>query len=159
MTNLSQSDTEKMAHTTLIQADELAANLDNPRFVIFDCRHELGDPAYGKQAYAQSHIPNAHFASVDNDLSAKPNGRNGRHPLPQIQTFAGWLGHMGVTDETQVVGYDSAAGVYASRLWWMLRWLGHERAAVLDGGWAAWTDAGHPVAGVDLTDTSELWDR
>ncbi len=134
-----------MAYTTLIQVDELAANLDNPQFVIFDCRHELGDPAFGKQAYAQSHITNAHFASVDDDLSTKPNGSNGRHPLPDIEIFAAWLGSMGVTGKTQVVGYDSAAGVYASRLWWMLRWLGHESVAVLDGGWNAWMQAGQPV--------------
>lgn len=134
-----------MAFSTLIQVDELAANLDNPSFVIFDCRHELGNPSYGKQVYAESHVRNAHIASVDNDLAAMPNGSNGRHPLPDIQSFTAWLGAMGVTDTTQVVGYDNAAGVYASRLWWMLRWLGHDRAAVLDGGWAAWTEAGQPV--------------
>lgn len=134
-----------MAFTTLIQVDELAANIDNRQFVIFDCRHELGDPAYGEQAYAKSHIQNAHFASVDHDLAATPNGNNGRHPLPDIDTFATWLGSMGVTAATQVIGYDDAAGVYASRLWWMLRWLGHDRAAVLDGGWNAWTGAGKPT--------------
>jgi thiosulfate/3-mercaptopyruvate sulfurtransferase len=131
-----------MTFTKLIQVDELAANLDNPQFVIFDCRHELSDPAYGKQVYAQSHVPNAHFASVDDDLAARPNGSNGRHPLPDIKTFAAWLGRMGVSAATQVVGYDNAAGTYASRLWWMLRWLGHDSVAVLDGGWNAWLDAG-----------------
>ncbi len=134
-----------MAFTTLIQVDELAANIDNRQFVIFDCRHELGDPAYGEQAYAKSHIRNARFASVDHDLAATPNGYNGRHPLPDVDTFATWLGSMGVSAATQVVGYDDAAGVYASRLWWMLRWLGHDRAAVLDGGWNAWTAAGKPT--------------
>ena len=134
-----------MALTTLIQVNELAANLDNPRFVIFDCRHELTNPGYGEAAYAQSHLPNAHFASVDRDLSARPDGKNGRHPLPDPDTFAAWLGSQGVTDGVQVVGYDNAAGVYASRLWWMLRWLGHDAVAVLDGGWQAWEQAGKPT--------------
>ena len=144
MTNLLQKRLQEMAFTTLIQVDELAANLDDPQFVIFDCRHELSDPAYGKQVYVQSHIPNAHFVSVDHDLAATPNGSNGRHPLPDMQSFAAWLSGMGVSAATQVVGYDNAAGVYASRLWWMLRWLGHDRVAVLDGGWNAWSEAGQP---------------
>jgi len=131
-----------MALTTLIQADELAANVDNPRFVIFDCRHELTNPEFGAKAYAQSHLPNAHFASVDNDLSSRPTGTNGRHPLPTPDTFATWLGSKGVTSGVQVVGYDNAAGVYSSRLWWMLRWLGHDAVAVLDGGWDAWLASG-----------------
>ena len=134
-----------MAFTTLIQVDELAANLDNPKFLIFDCRHELTNPEYGNKAYSQSHIPNAHFASVDHDLATQPNGSNGRHPLPDIQSFAAWLASKGVNAGTQVVGYDNAAGIYASRLWWMLRWLGHDQVAVLNGGWNAWTKAGHPT--------------
>ncbi|UCH47275.1 MAG: sulfurtransferase [Betaproteobacteria bacterium] len=134
-----------MAFTTLITVDELAANLDNPQFVIFDCRHELTNPDYGDAEYAKSHLPNAHFASVDRDLSARPDGTNGRHPLPQAETFAAWLGSKGVTDGVQVVGYDNAAGVYGSRLWWMLRWLGHDAVAVLDGGWNAWLKADKPT--------------
>ena len=134
-----------MALTTLIQVEELAANLDNPRFVIFDCRHELTNPDYGAAAYAQSHLPNAHFASVDLDLSSRPTGSNGRHPLPTADVFAAWLGSKGVTNDVQVVGYDNAAGVYASRLWWMLRWVGHDAVAVLDGGWDAWLAAGKPT--------------
>ncbi len=131
-----------MAFTTLITVDELDANLANPKFVIFDCRHELTNPTFGDAEYAKSHLPHAHFASVDRDLAAPPNGSNGRHPLPDVATFAAWLGSKGVTDGVQVVGYDNAAGVYASRLWWMLRWLGHDAVAVLDGGWEAWLRAG-----------------
>lgn len=131
-----------MPFTTLITVDELDANLDNPKFVIFDCRHELTNPDFGDAEYAQSHLPNAHFASVDRDLAAAPNGSNGRHPLPEVATFAAWLGSKGVTDGVQVIGYDNAAGVYSSRLWWMLRWLGHDAVAVLDGGWNAWLKAG-----------------
>jgi len=134
-----------MAFTTLINVDELAANLDNPRFIIFDCRHELTNPDYGGAEYAKSHLPQAHFASVDRDLSARPTGSNGRHPLPDPDRFAAWLGSKGVTAGTQVIGYDNAAGVYASRLWWMLRWLGHDAVAVLDGGWQAWLQAGKPT--------------
>ncbi|HUU72103.1 MAG TPA: sulfurtransferase [Burkholderiales bacterium] len=134
-----------MARKTLIDADELADNLDNPRFIIFDCRHELTNPEFGDKAYAQSHLPNAHFASVDRDLSSHPTGKNGRHPLPPADRFAAWLGSKGVTSGIQVVGYDNAAGVYASRLWWLMRWLGHEAVAVLDGGWDAWLAAGGPT--------------
>lgn len=133
-----------MAFTTLIQVDELAANIGNANFMIFDCRHELTDPTFGELAYAQSHIPNAHFASVDRDLSTEPNGSNGRHPLPDAEQFAAWLGKMGVSAGTQVIGYDNAAGVYSSRLWWMLKWLGHDEVAVLDGGWNAWLAADQP---------------
>lgn len=134
-----------MTFTKLIEVGELAANLDNPRFVIFDCRHELTNPAYGDTVYAQSHLPRAHFASVDRDLSSRPTGSNGRHPLPDADAFAAWLGSKGVSGGVQVVGYDNAAGVYASRLWWMLRWLGHDAVAVLDGGWNAWLEAGQPT--------------
>ncbi len=134
-----------MAFTTLINVDELAANLDNPDFIIFDCRHELTNPDYGEAEYAKSHLPGAHFASVDHDLSSQPNGSNGRHPLPTPDKFAAWLGSMGVTEGVQVIGYDNAAGVYGSRLWWMLRWLGHDTVAVLDGGWQAWLKAGKPT--------------
>ncbi len=134
-----------MTFTTLITVDELAANLDNAQFVIFDCRHELTNPEYGQAEYAKSHLPNAHFASVDENLSGRPTGNNGRHPLPDVDTFAAWLGAHGVTDGIQVVGYDNAAGVYASRLWWMLRWLGHDAVAVLDGGWNAWLRANKPI--------------
>jgi thiosulfate/3-mercaptopyruvate sulfurtransferase len=134
-----------MHFTTLISPAELAANLERPDLVVFDCRHELTNPEFGPKAYAESHLPNARFAHVDRDLSSAPTGRNGRHPLPDAAAFAGWLGRMGVDNDTQVVGYDSAGGVYGSRLWWMLRWLGHDRVAVLDGGWDAWTRAGLPV--------------
>ena len=95
--------------------------------------------------YAQSHLPGAHFASVDHDLSAPVTGKNGRHPLPDIATFAAWLGNKGVTNGVQVVGYDDSLGVYPSRLWWMLRWLGHDAVAVLDGGLNAWVKAGLPT--------------
>ncbi len=134
-----------MSHTTLISAVDLAKHIDDPAFVIFDCRHELTNPEFGIKAYAQSHIPNARFAHLDRDLAAPLTGRNGRHPLPDPNVFADWLTRMGVSNDKQVVGYDNAGGVYASRLWWMLRWMGHQSVAVLDGGWQAWLAAGKPV--------------
>jgi thiosulfate/3-mercaptopyruvate sulfurtransferase len=134
-----------MSHTTLISVAELAKHLDDPAFVIFDCRHELTNPGFGVKAYAESHIPGALFAHLDRDLAAPLTGRNGRHPLPDPKVFAEWLARMGVAEGKQVIGYDNAGGVYASRLWWMLRWLGHQNVAVLDGGWQAWLAAGQPV--------------
>lgn len=132
-------------YTTLVSAADLARHLDDPDFVIFDCRHELTNPDFGPKAYAESHLPGARFAHVDRDLAAPLTGRNGRHPLPEPQTFIDWLGRMGVSDDKQVIGYDNAGGVYGSRLWWMLRWVGHSRVAVLDGGWQGWIAAGLPV--------------
>ena len=134
-----------MTHTTLISVSDLAQHLDDPAFVIFDCRHELTNPEFGTTAYAQSHIPGARFAHLDRNLAAPLTGRNGRHPLPVPKVFAEWLSRMGVSNDNQVIGYDNAGGVYASRLWWMLRWIGHKNVAVLDGGWQAWIEAGHPV--------------
>ncbi len=134
-----------MSHTTSISVADLAQHVDDPAFVIFDCRHELTNPEFGIKAYAHSHIPNARFAHLDRDLAAPQTGRNGRHPLPDPNVFAGWLGRMGVSNDKQVIAYDNAAGVYGSRLWWMLRWMGHQNVAVLDGGWQAWLAAEHPV--------------
>lgn len=135
-----------MSQTTLISVVHLAKHFDDPAFVIFDCRHELTNPEFGVKAYAQSHVPNALFAHLDRDLAAPLTGRNGRHPLPDPGVFAGWLARMGVSNDRQVIGYDNAGGVYSSRLWWMLRWIGHQSVAVLDGGWQAWLAAGQPVS-------------
>ena len=135
-----------MSHTTLISVADLAQHFDDPAFVIFDCRHELTNPEFGSKAYAESHIRNARFAHLDRNLAAPLTGHNGRHPLPDPKIFADWLGRMGVSNDKQVIGYDNAGGVYASRLWWMLRWMGHRSVAVLDGGWQAWLAAGQPVA-------------
>ncbi len=134
-----------MKYTTLISVAELAKHLGNAELVIFDCRHELNNPEFGPNAYAESHIPGARFAHVDKDLAGRLTGKNGRHPLPDPNAFAAWLGRMGVGSASQVVGYDHAGGTYAARLWWMLRWVGHRKVAVVDGGWQAWTAAGHPV--------------
>jgi thiosulfate/3-mercaptopyruvate sulfurtransferase len=135
-----------MPYTTLVTASDLAAHLDDAGWVVCDCRHDLVDTGAGRRAYAESHIPGARFVHLDEDLSAQRTGRNGRHPLPDPQRFARRVGELGVSNSSQVVAYDASGGYYAARLWWMLRWLGHEAVAVLDGGWDAWRKAPHPFA-------------
>jgi len=135
-----------MDYRTIVSAEDLQRSLSNPELVIFDCRHELMSPEAGARAYAQSHLPGARFAHSETDLAGPKTGRNGRHPLPDPQVFMGWLGRNGVDASKQVVAYDFAAGSSAARLWWMLRWVGHDRVAVLDGGWEGWVKAGLPVA-------------
>jgi len=133
-------------YTTLIGARELAQHLHDARWRIFDCRHDLANPLHGRGAFARGHIPGAHFLHLDDDLSGIRNGRNGRHPLPAPHEFAARLAANGMRDDVQVVAYDDAGGAFAARLWWMLRWLGHEQVAVLDGGIAAWKRAGGMLA-------------
>jgi thiosulfate/3-mercaptopyruvate sulfurtransferase len=131
--------------TTLVAAEELARNLDSPEWVVCDCRHDLADYGAGRRAYDEAHIPGARFFHLDEDLSGPKTGTNGRHPLPHPLTLALRLGALGIDNGKQVVAYDASGGCYAARLWWMLRWVGHTRVAVLDGGWQAWSAGGHPV--------------
>lgn len=133
-----------MAHTTLVSTGTLEENLSAWR--VFDCRHDLMKPQLGEQQYRESHIPGAAFAHLDRDLSAPRDGRNGRHPLPYPGAFLAWLGQQGLKPSTQVVCYDAGGGVIAARLWWMLRWVGHEAVAVLEGGFAKWTAEGRPTS-------------
>src|SRR5687768_8268289 len=134
-----------MPYTTLVSVAELAAHLDDANWVICDCRHDLAHTGAGRRAYAESHIPGARFVHLDEDLSAAKTGTNGRHPLPDPATFVRRLSELGIDNTKQVVAYDASGGPYAARLWWMLRWLGHDAAAVLDGGWSAWVKAAKPV--------------
>jgi thiosulfate/3-mercaptopyruvate sulfurtransferase len=134
-----------MAYTTLITVETLFARLDDPDWVICDCRHDLSDMEAGRRAYAESHVPGARFVHLDEDLSGKKSGRNGRHPLPDPAAFARRIAALGVANRSQVVAYDASGGPYAARLWWMLRWAGHDAAAVLDGGWDAWVKKGYRV--------------
>jgi thiosulfate/3-mercaptopyruvate sulfurtransferase len=129
--------------TTLVSTEELAAH---PQWRIFDCRHDLANPALGERQYREAHIPGALFAHLDRDLSGPKTGHNGRHPLPQPEVFVSWLGKQGLKTSDQVVCYDAANGAMAARLWWMLRWVGHGEVAVLDGGFAKWTRERCPVA-------------
>jgi thiosulfate/3-mercaptopyruvate sulfurtransferase len=135
-----------MMPTTLVSTQQLADHLTEWR--VFDCRHDLMKPELGEQQYRQSHIPGARFAHLDRDLSAPKNGKNGRHPLPELETFVRWMGAQGLRSSDQIVCYDAANGSTAARLWWMLRWVGHQKVAVLDGGLAKWTKEGRPVDGV-----------
>jgi len=133
-------------YSTLISTADLAERLDDPAFVIVDVRHNLVDPErWGQDEYAKAHIPNARFAHLDRDLSASRTGTNGRHPLPTPARAAKVFGQLGIDGSKQVVAYDQGDSTFASRLWWMLRWLGHEAVAVLDGGFAKWTREKRPT--------------
>src|SRR6476620_6058725 len=140
-----------MRYTTLVDTAALAANLGDPSLAIVDCRFDLKDTTAGERAYATAHIPGAVYAHVDRDLSGEKTGSNGRHPLPGIEQFVQTLSRLGIDARTQVVVYDQDAGGFASRLWWMLRWLGHDAVAVLNGGFAKWTTEGRPTtSGVEI---------
>jgi thiosulfate/3-mercaptopyruvate sulfurtransferase len=132
-------------YTTLISTDELAGHLADPEFVVVDCRHNLADTGAGELAYRAAHLPGAHFLHLDRDLSGVKTGKNGRHPLPDIGTLAATLGRIGIDASKQVVAYDQNHGMWASRLWWLLHWLGHDRAAVLDGGIEKWVAEQRPL--------------
>lgn len=129
----------------LVTTQALAEHLVDSKWVVFDTRHDLMDAAKGRRAYAAGHIPGAYFLSVDDDLSGKKTGKNGRHPLPDLAEFAAKMNEHGVTPASQVVVYDDLGGNFAVRLWWMLRWLGHERVALLDGGFPLWEKERRPV--------------
>ena len=130
-----------MSFTTLVDVATLAAHLDDPAWLVVDVRHQLADTAYGERSYAAGHLPGAVFLHCDRDLSGPMTGRNGRHPLPAPERLAALFGRVGITAVTQVVVYDDAQGMIAGRLWWLLRWLGHDRVALLDGGLQAWQAA------------------
>ncbi len=135
-----------MAFRTLISTDALATRLADPNFVVVDCRFKLDDVAWGEREWKAAHIPGAAYAHLDRDLSGPKTGTNGRHPLPDTAVLARTFGRLGITGGKQVVAYDSDSGVFASRLWWLLRWLGHDGVAVLDGGYAKWVAEGRPVS-------------
>ncbi len=132
-----------MAYTTLVDTGQLEKHLSSWR--LFDCRHDLARPQLGEQKYREAHLPGALFAHLDRDLSAPKTGGNGRHPLPDRGAFVAWLGQQGLEPGDQVVCYDGDSGAMAARLWWMLRWVGHEAVGVLDGGLAKWLQEGCPT--------------
>jgi thiosulfate/3-mercaptopyruvate sulfurtransferase len=135
-----------MLFRTLIGAASLLKLLGEPRLALVDCRFDLMNPGAGREAYLREHIPGASYADLNHDLSAPIGPDTGRHPLPAPGIFADRLGRLGIGNDSQVVAYDEVNGSFAARLWWMLRWLGHDRVAVLDGGFKAWTAIGGAVA-------------
>ena len=153
----------------LVSTAELASHLNDPTWVIFDCRHDLVNHGKGAQLYAESHLVGAHFAPVESALAGAKNGRNGRHPLPAPDQFAAFLAAHGVNKTSRIVAYDDAGGLYAARLWWLARWIGFKQVALLDGGWQKWISEGRavtaemPVAQSNVTsnaptvDTSLVW--
>lgn len=132
--------------STLISTADLAAHLGDPAFVVVDVRHDLAQPEHwGEDRYREAHLPGARFAHIDRDLSARKTGSNGRHPLPSPDAAAALFSRLGIDAAKQVVVYDQGGGMFASRFWWMLRWLGHQAAAVLDGGFDQWVRERRPV--------------
>jgi thiosulfate/3-mercaptopyruvate sulfurtransferase len=116
------------------------------RVLVIDCRHDLGDPDAGSRAYAQGHIPGSAFLHLDRDLSGPKDGLSGRHPLPEAKQFAETLAGLGADESTVIIGVDASAGIYAARLWWMCRWIGHLRCGVLDGGMQQGAAADGPLS-------------
>lgn len=133
------------AFTSLIPVAELSRHLNAANWRVVDCRFDLTNAAKGRSDYQQAHIPGAVYAHLDDDLAAPVTPDSGRHPLPPVADFVATLERLGISSQTQVIAYDAAGGGIAARLWWMLRWLGHDAVAVLDGGFAAWREAGLPV--------------
>jgi thiosulfate/3-mercaptopyruvate sulfurtransferase len=135
----------EMTQGPLIGVDALAKHLADDEWIVVDCRFTLTDAPAGRKAYERGHIPGARYAHLDNDLARAPRPTDGRHPLPDAEEFAATLGRWGITPAAMVVAYDDGSGAIAARLWWLLGWLGHERRAVLDGGFAGWQQAGLPI--------------
>jgi thiosulfate/3-mercaptopyruvate sulfurtransferase len=134
-----------MKLTTLIDAATLQGLAATPGILAVDCRFDLADPAAGRRAYLAGHIPGAVHADLNHDLSAPIGPETGRHPLPSPAAFAERAGRLGIGSGVQVIAYDAANGSFAARLWWMLRWVGHEAVAVLDGGLRAWRARGGAI--------------
>lgn len=129
-----------------IDVESLRQRLGDANLVIFDCRFDLASPSKGLKSYGEAHLPGALYAHLDHHLAGPTGPDTGRHPLPRPEHFFRWLGECGVSRDSQIVVYDDSGGSIAARLWWLLKWIGHDAAAVLDGGWRAWLDRGHPVS-------------
>ena len=139
-------------HTTLIETGQLAELLSSAGIVVLDCRFDVARPDAGREAWRQGHIPGARYVDLDRDMASVPDDRSGRHPLPAMDSFKTLLGRLGVTPGGQVVVYDNAGGAIAARMWWLLRWAGHEAVALLDGGFPKWRSEGRPVTDETVPD-------
>lgn len=144
-----------MTFGAIVSPKQLHERLGDPELAIFDCRHSLADFARGRQLYDESHIGGAFFADAETDLAGAKTGKNGRHPLPDPETFARFLRVRGVGDGTQIVAYDNGRDIFASRFWFLARWIGHDAVAVLDGGFAAWKRCGYPVTAAPAQPVTE----
>jgi thiosulfate/3-mercaptopyruvate sulfurtransferase len=136
-------------YRTLLSTDDLAAHLGDAEWAVIDCRSDLANESWGQEQYRASHIPGAVYASLSHDLAGPKTGTNGRHPLPSAESMRAIFGRWGIAPATQVVVYDQDTGMFAARLWWMLRYMEHDAVSVLDGGFAKWTREGRPTRAGD----------
>jgi thiosulfate/3-mercaptopyruvate sulfurtransferase len=130
-------------YANLVSTDQLWAHVSDENWLLFDCRFDLADTEKGRRAFQQSHIPGAFYAHLDEHLSSPITMQTGRHPLPDMNALNRWLASCGMQSKRQVVVYDDSGGAMAVRLWWLLKCLGHQKVAVLDGGWPAWVSKGY----------------
>lgn len=137
-----------MKYSTLISTENLNHHINDSNWVIIDCRFSLADSKAGAKAYRKSHIPNAHYAHLDHDLSSEVKSYTGRHPLPDFNLLASKLGQWGISNNSQVIVYDDTSGAFAGRLWWLLRYMGHDNVAVLDGDFRQWKNQGMQITTV-----------
>jgi len=135
-----------MYYQTMISADELKAIINDDNVRVFDCRFNLKDPEGGIKSFNAGHLPNAQHADMDTQLSSAMTETSGRHPLPDPEVFLDQIRQWGITNDTQVIAYDDMSGAFAARLWWMMRWCGHDKVAVLNGGMSKWTDQGYELS-------------
>ena len=135
-----------MSYSTILSAQELNAIIHDDNVRVFDCRFSLKDPQGGLNNYQAGHLPMAQFADMDTQLSSAMTETSGRHPLPEADTFLAQLKAWGINNDTQVIAYDDISGAFAARLWWMMRWMGHDKVAVLNGGMQQWTEQGYELS-------------
>ena len=145
-------------YTTLIDFDSLRTQLGNTDFIIFDVRYDLMNKDAGREAYLSSHIPGAIYVDLHSDLSRPPSTNKGRHPLPNKKSMNELFSELGVCKEKQVIVYDDAFGSFSARLWWMLKYLQHDKVAVFDGGWQHWINSGGTVSSKNETRISSQFD-
>jgi thiosulfate/3-mercaptopyruvate sulfurtransferase len=129
----------------LVTTEWLAANLDSLDCCIVDCRFQLADPDAGSRQYQRGHIPGAYYLDLNRDLADPPGSSGGRHPLPSLDRLARTLSNCGIGERTRVIAYDDSRFAFAARLWWLLKYAGHENVSILDGGYAAWLAGNHPI--------------